>query len=83
VFLGAACYPDVAFHSPTEGRDASSSCYATSLSVTTCKLKYDINFVTSAYFNKHGNMCYSKRRNFYVIVKVWMCLARLLLCEFV
>jgi hypothetical protein len=48
VLLKAACYPDVAFHSPTEGRDVSSSCYATALSVTTCELKYDVNFVTSA-----------------------------------
>jgi len=47
VFLDAACYPDVAFHSPTEGRDGSSSCCATALSVTTCELEYDVNFVTS------------------------------------
>jgi len=26
VFLDAACSPDVVFHSPTEGRDGSSSC---------------------------------------------------------
>jgi hypothetical protein len=31
VFLDAACYADVAFHSPAEGREASSSCYANSL----------------------------------------------------
>jgi len=48
VFLDAACYPDLAFHSPTEGLDASNCCYATSLTVTTCELKYDVNFVTSA-----------------------------------
>jgi hypothetical protein len=34
--------------SPTEGHDASNSCYATSISVTTCELKYDVNFITSA-----------------------------------
>ena len=48
VFLDAACYPDVAFHIPTDGRDGSSSCYATALSVRTCKLKYEVNFVISA-----------------------------------
>jgi len=48
VFLDAACYPDVSFHSPTDGRDAFSSCCATSLSVTTCEMKYDVNFVASA-----------------------------------
>jgi len=48
VFLDASCYPDVGFHSYTEGRDTSSSRYATSLSVTTCELKYDVKFVTSA-----------------------------------
>jgi hypothetical protein len=48
VFLDAACYHDVFFHSPTDGRDTSSSCSATSLSVTTCGLKYDVNFVASA-----------------------------------
>ena len=47
VLLDAASYPDVAFHSPTDGRDGSSSCYATSHSVTKCELKYDVNFVTS------------------------------------
>jgi hypothetical protein len=67
VFLDAACYPDVAFHSPTEFRDGSSSCYATSLSVTKYELKYDINLVTSAYFSKHENVCYIKRYNLYVI----------------
>jgi hypothetical protein len=48
VSLDAACYPDVAFHNPTASRNCSSSCYATSLSLTTCNLKYDVNFVTSA-----------------------------------
>ena len=48
MFLDAACYPDVAFHSPTEGRDFSSSCYATSLSVKKWELKYKVNFVTLA-----------------------------------
>jgi hypothetical protein len=47
VFLDAACYVDVFFHGPAEGREGSSSCYATALSVTTCDLKYDVNFVTS------------------------------------
>ena len=47
MFLDAACYPDVAFHSPTEGRDVSNSCYATSISARTCALKYDVNFITS------------------------------------
>jgi hypothetical protein len=47
VFFDAASYPDVAFHSPTEGRDGSSSCCANSLSVMTVDLKYDVNFVTS------------------------------------
>jgi hypothetical protein len=45
VFLDAVYYIDVAFHSPIEGRDASISCYATSHSVTTCELKYDVNFL--------------------------------------
>ena len=47
VFLDAAFYADVAFHSP-EGRDDSSSCYITSLSITTCDLKCNVNFVVSA-----------------------------------
>jgi len=47
VFLDAACYLDVAFHSPNEGRDGSSSCYATSFSVSTYYLHYYGNFVTS------------------------------------
>ena len=48
MFLDSACYPDVAVHSPTEGRGGSSICYANSISVTTCDLKYDVNFVTLA-----------------------------------
>ena len=48
MFLDAACNPDVAFHSPTGGRDGSSSCYATSLSVSTYDLKHEVNLVTSA-----------------------------------
>ena len=48
VFFDAACYPDVAFHTSTEGRDGSSSCYVTALSVTTCDLQYDVNFIASA-----------------------------------
>ena len=48
MFLDAARYPDVVFHSPIEGRVGSNSCYATLLSETTCELKYDVNFVTSA-----------------------------------
>jgi hypothetical protein len=47
VFLDATCYPDVAFHSPTEGHDDCSSCYATSLYVSTVDLNYDVKFVTS------------------------------------
>ena len=47
VFLDAACFPDVAFHGPTEGRDVSSSCCATSLSEKTRELKYDVNFIAS------------------------------------
>jgi hypothetical protein len=48
VFLDA-CYPGVAFHSPTEGRDGSSSCYATrtSLYVSKVDLKSVVKFVTS------------------------------------
>jgi hypothetical protein len=46
MFLDAANYTDVAFRSPHEGRDAASSFYATSLSVTTCALKYDVNFLS-------------------------------------
>ena len=83
MFLDAACYPDVSFHIPTEGRDGSSSCYATSLSVMTCDLKYDVNFVKPTYFRKHENVCYSKRCNLYVTLNVSICLAVLLLCEFV
>jgi hypothetical protein len=48
VLLDAGCYPDVAFYSPAEGRDASSSCYITSLSVTNYDLQYFLNLVTSA-----------------------------------
>jgi hypothetical protein len=48
VFLDAACYPVVTFRSPTDGRDPSSSCYASSLSVKMYDLIYDVNFVTSA-----------------------------------
>ena len=48
MLLDAACYLDVIFHSYTEDRDVCSSCYTTSLSVSTCDLKYDVNFVTSA-----------------------------------
>ena len=33
---------------PTEGRDGSISCYATSLSVTTCNMQCDVNIVLSA-----------------------------------
>jgi len=47
MLLDAACYPDVAFRIPTEGRDGSSSCYDSSLYVSTFDLKYDVNFVTS------------------------------------
>jgi len=47
VFLDAACYTDVAFHIPTEGRGGPSSCYATSLSVSNYDLQYDVHFVTS------------------------------------
>jgi len=47
VFLDAACYLDVAFHSPTEGRGGPSSCYVISLSVSNYDLQYDVNFVTS------------------------------------
>ena len=46
VFLDAACYPDVAVYIPNEGSDASNSCCANSLSVTTFDLKYDVTFVT-------------------------------------
>ena len=42
--LDAAFYHDVAFHCPTVGRDASRCFYATSVSVTTCELKYDVIF---------------------------------------
>jgi len=80
VFLYNFCYPDVAFHSPTEGRNCISSCYATSLVVATYELQYDVNFVTSTYFSKHENVYYSKRHNLYVTVNVTMCLAQLLLC---
>ena len=48
MFFDAACYPDVAFRSATEGRDGSSSSYVTALSVTTCDLQYDVNFIVSA-----------------------------------
>jgi len=48
VFLDAACYPHVAFHGPIEGLDGSSICYATSVSITTYDLKYDVNLVMSA-----------------------------------
>jgi len=48
VIFDAACYRDVDFHIPTEGRNCSSSCYATSLAVSTCDLQYDLNFVASA-----------------------------------
>jgi len=48
VFFDAACCRDVNFHTPTEGRECSSSCHATSLSVTMCNLQYDVNFIVSA-----------------------------------
>ena len=57
MFLDAACYPDVAFHSPTEGRDGSSSSYANSFNVPTVDVKYDVNFVTSVKFSKHELVC--------------------------
>ena len=47
MFLGAAYYPDVDYHVPTEGCDVSSSWYATSLSVMNYDLQYDVSFVTS------------------------------------
>ena len=57
MFLDAACYPDVAFHSPTEGRDGSSISYANSFNVPTVDVKYDVNFVTSVKFSKHELVC--------------------------
>ena len=43
VFFDAACYPDVNFRSSNEVRDDYSSCYATSLNVSTFDLKYYAN----------------------------------------
>ena len=63
MFLGDACCPDVALHSPTEGSESQRRCYATSLSTVTCELKYDESFVTSVYFSKHENTCFSKYLN--------------------
>jgi len=83
MLFDAASYLYVAFHSPTAGRDGTSSCYATSFSVTTCELQYHVNFVKPTYFRKHENVCYSKRCNLYVTLNVSICLAVLLLCEFV
>jgi hypothetical protein len=47
VFFDTACYPDVVFDSPTDDRHCSSSCCATSLSVTNYDLKNGVNFGTS------------------------------------
>jgi len=41
LFLDAACNPDVAFHNPIEGREGTSSCYTTSISVSIYDLKYE------------------------------------------
>ena len=83
MLLDVACYPDVDFHSPIKGREGSSSCCSISLSVKTCELKYDVNFVTSEQFNKHENVCYCKHHNLYFTLNVTMCLAKLLFCDLV
>ena len=44
--LDPACYTEVAFLSPTEGRGGPCSCYANSLCVSNYDLRYDVNFVT-------------------------------------
>ena len=47
MFLDAACYRDMPFHSPNGSRNSSIRCYATSFSAVKCELKYDVNFVKS------------------------------------
>ena len=47
MFFNVTCYPDVAFHSPNEVHDGCSSCYVTSLYISTVDLKYEVNIVMS------------------------------------
>jgi len=43
----ATCYRDVAFRSPTDGRDSSKKCYDISIPAINFELKYDVNLVMS------------------------------------